>query len=330
MMINAEQLLVILLRAIAVSASLSGAVVAGGEPDSVARQEYEFGMVFQAQGGACKNVTGTVTVPADWPNQQRVRIVKEDLPPGATVTYKKIEDVGRQMVVHVASAPAGKEIRAVVTFEVERLAPPPLPQDTEHFTVPKRQRQTAPYLVPSPRIESDAPEVRAAAAAAVGDRQKAWDKVQAIHEWVYQNIKFAGELENTQGVVKTLATRSGVCAEKNSLAVALLRARGIPARLVRVPGHCYYEVYLLDGEGHDHWLSADASTSSKIEPSGAARGLILQKGDSVPIFDPATKRKTKGRFLAETAIGVPQTRGAGLRFQPISPAIGARPVVPKP
>jgi hypothetical protein len=48
------------------------------------------------------------------------------------------------------------------------------------------------------------------------------------------------------------------------------------------------------------------------------------------IFDPATKRRTKGRFLAETAIGVPQTRGAGLRFQPISPAIGARPVVPKP
>jgi hypothetical protein len=245
------------------------------------------------------------------------------------VTYKKIDDVGRQMVVHVASVPVAKEIRAVVTFAVQRLVPPPQPQDTEHFTVPKRQKQTLPYLTPSPRIESDAPEVRAAATAAVGDRQQAWDKVQAIHEWVFQNIKFAGGLENTQGVVKTLATRRGVCAEKNSLAVALLRAEGIPARLVRIPGHCYYEVKLLDGEGHDHWLSADASISAKITPSGAARGMILQKGDNVHIIDPVMKRNARGRFLAETATGVPLGRGVSLRFEPISPAIGARPVVPK-
>jgi hypothetical protein len=234
------------------------------------------------------------------------------------------------MVVHIASVPVGKEIRAVVTFEVQRLVSPPQPQDTEHFTVPKRQKQTLLYLTPSPRIESDAPEVRVAAAMVVGGRQRAWDKVQAIHEWVYQNIKFAGGLENTQGVVETLSMRSGVCAEKNSLAVALLRAQGIPARLVRIPGHCYYEVLLLDGAGHERWFSADASTSSTIVPSAATRGMILQKGDSVPLFDPATKRRTKGRFLAETATGVPQSRGAGLRFQPISPAIGAHPVVPRP
>jgi hypothetical protein len=129
--------------------------------------------------------------------------------------------------------------------------------------------------------------------------------------------------------VTTLSVRSGVCAEKNSLAVAMLRAQGIPARLVRIPGHCYYEVCLLDGEGQDRWFSGDASTEPTITPSGAAKGLILQKGNSVSIIDPATKKRTTGRFLAETATGVPQGRGAGLQFQPISPAIGARPVVPK-
>lgn len=291
-------------------------------------RQYEFGMSFLAQGGACKNVTGTVTVPADWPEQQRVRIVKEDLPPGATATYKNVEDVGRQMIVHVATTPVGKTLRAVVTFEVETLPPPTVPQDIEHFSVPPRKKQAA-YLLPSPRIESDAPEVRAAVATAVGDRQQAWEKVQAIHDWVYRNIKFAGGLENVQTAVQTLAVRKGVCAEKNSLAVAMLRADGIPARLVRIPGHCYYEVYLLDGAGAGRWFVGDASTTPQITPSGAARGLILQKGDRVPIVDPATKRKTQGRFLAETATGVPQTRGAGLQFTPISPAVDAKPVVPQ-
>ncbi len=308
---------------------LTSAVVASNKPDSAPRRKYDFGMIFQAQGGACKNVTGTVTVPADWPNQQRVRTVKENLPPGATISYRKIEDVGRQMAVHVPSLPAGRTVRVVVTFEVERLPPPPMPQDTERFTVPPRQRRIVPYLSPSPRIESAAPEVRKAAAAAVADRRAAWDRVKAIHSWVYQNNIYGGGFANVHTAVETLGSRRGVCAEKNSLAVAMLRAQGIPARLVRIPGHCYYEVDLLDGEGQGHWFSADASLSPEIVPSGAARGLILQKGDSVPLFDPATKRMTKGRFLAESATGVPQTRGAGLQFTPISPAINAKEVVPK-
>jgi hypothetical protein len=49
----------------------------------------------------------------------------------------------------------------------------------------------------------------------------------------------------------------------------------------------------------------------------------------VPGIDPATKKKTTGRFLAETATGIPQTRGAVLQFQPVSPAITAHPVVLK-
>ena len=42
-------------------------------------------MMLKAEGGGVKNVIGTVTVPADWPNEQRVREVKREIPPGATV-----------------------------------------------------------------------------------------------------------------------------------------------------------------------------------------------------------------------------------------------------
>ena len=37
----------------------------------------DFGMLLRADAGSFKNVQGTVTVPADWPQQQRVRTVKQ-------------------------------------------------------------------------------------------------------------------------------------------------------------------------------------------------------------------------------------------------------------
>ena len=73
-------------------------------------EQVEFGMSLKAEGGGVENVTGTVTVPADWPHQQRVREVKRELPPGATMSYKIIEDVGRQMVVKIPLLPAGEEV----------------------------------------------------------------------------------------------------------------------------------------------------------------------------------------------------------------------------
>ena len=296
--------------------------------EHAAAEQVDFGMVLKAQGGGFKNLTAFVTVPADWPDQQRVRVVKEDLPPGATVAYNPINDVGRQMVVKIPFLPVGKEVRAVVTFSVERLTPPPLPQDTGQFQAASRAglgRKLASYLAPSPKIECKDPRVHEAAKKAVGGRTAAWEKVQAVHHWVHENIEFAGDMENVQTCMKTLELRRGVCAEMNSLNVAMLRAEGFPARLVRVPGHCYYEVYLVDGQGKGHWLAADASRDAAITPGKTPEGMILQKGDNVSIVDPKTKRRTKGRFLAETVIGLPQSGAATIQFQPISPAMKAAP-----
>ena len=289
-------------------------------------QQVEFGMVLKASGGGFKNVVGTVTVPGDWPNQQRVRVVKDDLPPGAVVNYRNIKDVGRQMAIQIPSVPAGRQVRAVVTFEVQRLAPTAALPDVKQFRAPDphaKERKLAVYLAPSPKIESDDPQVGKAAEEAVGDRQGAWEMVEAIHQWVHKNIEFAGDLENVNTCMQTLQLRRGVCAEMNSLTVAMLRAGGFPARLVRIPGHCYYEVYLLDGQGQGHWLAGDASRDATITPGTAAEGVILQKGDNVSLIDPTTKRRTKGRFLAETCVGVAQSSASRMRFQPISPALAA-------
>jgi hypothetical protein len=298
------------------------------DEDAAAGEQVDFGMSLKAEGGGLKNVIGTVTVPADWPNQQRVREVKREIPPGATVSYKLIEDVGRQMTVKIPSLPPGKEVRAVVTFEVRRLTVPPPSEDAGRLTCPDARtagRKMAVYLASSPKIESDDPQVRQAAQEATAGLTGAWEKVQAIHQWVHKNITFTGGLENVQTCPQTLQRRQGVCAEVNSLTVAMLRASHFPARLVRIPNHVYYEVYLLDSEGGGHWLAGDAGARPTITLDDRPGGMILQKGDNVSITDPGTHRRTKGRILSETATGTSLTPAARVQFQPISPAFKPSP-----
>ena len=174
-------------------------------------------------------------------------------------------------------------------------------------------RKLAIYLQPSPKIESDNAKVRKAAEAAVADRKGAWQKVQAVHEWIRKHVKYAGDMDNTQTCMTTLETGRGVCTEMNSLAVAML-----PHPRVFPPGWSAFPRiattrFTSSTAGKGHWISGDASTYDSISPSKAAEGMILQKGDNVNIVDPNTHRRTKGRFLAETVAGPSRSPNAQSR-----------------
>ena len=235
---------------------------------------------------------------------------------GAVVSYRNIEDVeadGSEVsfVVCGAGGPCGGDIRGGV------LAGPGMPAGHGRLpgsSSPATIRKMAIYL-PPPKIESDDPSVQRTAEEAIGRQRGGVEKVEAIHNWVHKNIVYSGEMENMQTCMKTIELRRGVCAEMNSLAVAMLRATRFPARLVRIPGHVYFEVYLLDGEGQGHWIAGDA-TRDAIVFGRAIEGMILQKGDNVNIIDPNTKQSAKGRILAETIIGLPQSRSARLNSSP--------------
>ena len=141
---------------------------------------------------------------------------------------------------------------------------------------------------------------------------------------VKQNVKFAARAGRDRGAAQTLRTRTtGDAADTKSLAVALCRAQGIPARLVLIarPGasdHCYFEFYLADANGNGHWLAADATVEASLRPARPARAVILQKGDNATIIDPQTRRRVKHRFLADSLQGLPQARDARLELQLIS------------
>ena len=107
---------------------------------------------------------------------------------------------------------------------------------------------------------------------AIGRPATLLDTVATVIGWVYRNIRY--ERGNTS--VNTLAadvleTRSGVCQDMTHLAMAILRARGVPARyvsglLTRQPGetHAWLE-FLHPNHG---WLPADP-TRGLVELNGA-------------------------------------------------------------
>jgi transglutaminase-like putative cysteine protease len=110
------------------------------------------------------------------------------------------------------------------------------------------------------------------------------DLVQAVRDWVHAQLAYvSGSSRGTDGAVETLLHRRGVCRDFAHLAIALLRAKDIPARLAAVyaPGlrpmdfHAVAEAF-VDGAWH------------VVDPTGLApRASML--------------RITAGRDSADTA-----------------------------
>jgi len=285
-----------------------------GSPGEWVTSRWKVGMVVTADGGGFHGIVGTTTVPMDWP-EQRVRPTEEDLSPGVTISYQVIEGVARQMLVKIPSLSAGKQAKAIVTFEIKRLLQEP-PGDTDAFLLPaakRSDRKLANFLLPSPYIESSAPEIVATARKVGADKEKAWDKVEAIYDWVRAKVKFEDNRGGqVKGVLATLRDGTGDCDEMTSLFIALCRANSIPARTVRIPGHVYPEFYLLGKDGKGHWFPCQATGTRAFGGMPDPRP-ILQKGDNVR--DPRSKKKTNVRFLPETLVGLPGGSGGRPRLE---------------
>jgi len=131
--------------------------------------------------------------------------------------------------------------------------------------------EVAPFLKPSPASQSDAKEIVAQAKAIAGEHKDARKAAEAIIRWVHANLDKRDGTRGASTAVETLAEGGGDCTEHTALAVALLRAAGLPARntngIVLVPGwfgaeagyHAWPEVWL------GRWVVMDAALG-RTEP----------------------------------------------------------------
>jgi len=258
-------------------------------------QKWQFGMIVTAIGGPVGRLTGTTTVPMKWP-EQSLKLVSQDLSPGVTISYKSY-GTATQMIVSIPRVADGEDAHAILTVEVTRRTLLP-PDETDLYVVPDAKLlppDFKQYLSPSPLIESSHARIKAIARQLGEGQTKAWPHVRAIYDWVRKTIQYKKDSPLT-GCLEAIDKGSGDCNQLTSTFIAICRASGIPARTVRIPGHCYPEFYLHDDQRHGHWFPAEASGTDAFGGI-LTHTPILQKGDAFRVSVPKIETV---RFLPET------------------------------
>lgn len=258
-------------------------------------QRIKCGVVVRAEAGNVFRIVATVPVPMEWTDQQ-VNIVKEDTSPAVKgMNYRKLTGGGgmQQMVVEIPQLAAGQEAHALVTFEVTRQAQE-APTDTSIYHIPKKlDRALTVNIGPSPYIESRHPKIVAAAKQCIADKETDWQKVEAMFDWVRENITLkSGELK---GAARAVNDKSGDVDELTSVFVAMCRSQKIPARTVFILGHVYAEFYLEDDENKGHWFPCNPA-GARAFGSNEQLPPILQKGDN---FKNPENPKERQRYVTE-------------------------------
>jgi transglutaminase-like putative cysteine protease len=260
-------------------------------------------VIVQAIGGPCGGLFATASVPNDWPEQQ-VKIVDEEVSANVkSVRYRTLPSGVKQMLVTIPRIEAGGTATALITFEITKSAmlPPVAPQD---LILPKRLPRTVQrFLGVSPKIESRHAKIRAAAKQATKDKETAWEQVEAIYDWVRDNVNHQdGKLK---GALAALRDKTGAHEDLTSLFVAMCRAHRVPARTVWVLDHTYAEFYLQDEKKKGNWYPCEVAGAREFGKMSDFRP-ILQKGDNIKV----PEKREPQRYVAEFLKG---TGGRGVR-----------------
>jgi hypothetical protein len=256
------------------------------------KQQWEIGMTISSPG-VLTGVSGTITLPLDWP-EQKVTIIKQDVPAGIKVRSRIIDSDVKQILITIARVNPTQELRISFTVEVERWSIT-APQRTHELTIPAVVApELRKYMGTSPSIETTNPLIVKTSTGIGNTADNDWQHVEMIYDWVRTNIRYEFDKE-LQGALTALRSGKGDCEELTSLFIAICRNHGIPARSVWIPGHCYPEFYLVDRGGNGYWFPAQVAGTRSFGSMPEQRP-VLQKGDNFRI--PGNPRPQ--RYVAET------------------------------
>jgi transglutaminase-like putative cysteine protease len=269
--------------------------------------QWRFGVVVKATGGPVAGIRATMAVPKDWPEQSVKIVAQQKSPQVGNVTYRPLDDGVKLMTVTIPRLSASDEASASVTFEVTRRQIT-APTETSVYQMPKASAALAKYLAPSPFIESRDPQIVSLARQIIGEQPSAWQKAEALFDWVRANVKYEFA-EQIKPATAALADGVGDCEELSSLFIALCRANKIPARAVWVPGHTYPEFYLADDQGRGHWFPCQAAGADRQFGSMHEDRPILQKGDNYTVpGERGPQRYVKQTLTAKDAAAPPEVK----------------------
>ncbi len=272
--------------------------------------DMRFGLTFHANNNFCTALHATLPFPMTWP-EQTVEVTDFQMPNFAKYFVRpNIQGVG-EIVIDMERMSAQDVFDVVATVRIQRsfIKKPDEPSKLQFVSRPQRDKKLSIYLGDSPYIDTTTRQVRSIANE-IRDRghPDAWTHVEAIYDWVRENIKYEnGDLRSTSQALKEGV---GDCEEMTGLFIAICRASDIPSRVVWVPDHCYPEFYLQDEKGNGYWFPCQIAGDRLFGEMQEYRP-ILQKGDRFKT--PESKKFV--RYLAETFTCKLRSTG------PIPPAI---------
>lgn len=128
-----------------------------------------------------------------------------------------------------------KNINKNVTVTIDYIAwvksELPVLESRIHFPLSSFPRDVVDYLNPTKEVQSDHEEIIAVAKRLTKEAKTEYDAVSAVINYVADNIMYAHNPESFDALY-TLRSKSGNCTNIAHIAIALLRAIGIPARIV--------------------------------------------------------------------------------------------------
>lgn len=164
---------------------------------------------------------------------------------------------------------------------------------------PNTEQEVSEYLKSDPYEQSDDPQIIELANTIIAGEKNSWEAAKKINSWVYANIekKFTPDLSNA---LQTLKSRQGDCGEHTALAVALLRAAGIPAR--PIVGLMYWEPG--GGFGYHAWVETYVGRWIQMDPTwnqelASPAHIALTRGDI--ISQASVLLKVMGKMKIEVA-----------------------------
>ncbi len=240
------------------------------------RPDLQYYVTLQMEGDLRND---PATIRAYLPIDRPVQTIRSEKLVSSGFSYTLVNEGDNRLSIWTAEGIQGHEVAvydAIVDVHRTRFL---LPEGTP--IPPVHPAEVLPFLEPSPGIQSDAPEILELVAGLLPDEERRLDAtLRSLFDFVHLEIG-ASDYENTLDALTTLKWRQSFCGGKSRLLAAMLRAAGIPARLVggliltsgsKRTTHAWVEAWV-----NGHWVPFDALNGHFAEHP--ANYLVLHTGD---------------------------------------------------
>jgi transglutaminase-like putative cysteine protease len=232
-------------------------------------------------------LTFKFALPSEFTNKavsQRIQSLNIKFDPQPVKVNDATDEFGNRFKV-VTWNNLNSDVRVNITFETNIKSELSAMESKAPFPLNPIPESELLYLKPTGIVQSNAPEITALVKKLTAGATTEYEAVTAILNYVIDNVKYTYNPPQYDALY-TLKTRSGNCQNFAHLSMALLRAAGIPARIVggislkqswKIPvgnnnflvqsmgqgGHAWMEVYFPDLG----WLSYDPQQSKQFTSS---------------------------------------------------------------